>query len=402
MTPEYADIFSDIRVLDLSRLLTGPFASAMLAELGADVIKVEHPERGDETRAFPPFAKGTSLYFAQLNHSRRSIGVDLKHPQGREVIARLTAVSDVVLENFLPGTADRLGVGYEQLSAVNPRIVYCSASGFGQDGPSRDRKAYDSLMQAIGGLTAATGEPDGPPVKAGAPISDIGTAMFGAFAVASALYERERTGVGQYVDVNMFESLIAIMSVYSVDYINTGRLLTRVGTKHRYRVPSGVFSCKDDTMLHITMGEPQWPSFCTAVGHPEWLGEPDFATPSARVDHRDQVEHAVSEALQARTAQDWYEVLDDAGVPCGPVNTFAEVFAHPQIEHAGTVETVDNPVPDEDDFRFIRMPYRFSHRRSHIRGPAPALGQHTDEVLRSLASCTDDEIAQLRAGGAVG
>ena len=401
MDDRFAEVFRGTRILDLSRLLTGPYASTMFAELGAEVIKVENPDGGDETRGFPPFAKGTSLYFSQLNHSRRSVAINLKHPEGPEVVARLAASSDVVVENFLPGTADTLGVGYEQLSAGNPRLVYCSASGFGQDGPFRRRKAYDSLMQAIGGLTAATGEPDGPPVKAGLPASDIGTAMFGAFAIASALFQREKTGRGQHVDVNMFESLVAMMSVYAVDYINTGRLLERVGTRHRYRVPSGVFTCRDGTLLHITMGEPQWPSFCRAVGHPEWLDNPSFATPAARVEHREEVEREVVEALAVRTAQQWYEVLDSAGVPCGPVNTFAEVFAHPQLVHAGTVESVRNPLPDEDDLNFIRMPYRFDHRRSHIRTAAPALGEHTDELLRDIAGYTADEISRLRSAGAV-
>lgn len=390
-----------VRVLDLSRLVTGPFATSLLAELGADVIKVENPSGGDETRGFPPTAKGVSLYFAQLNHSRRSIAVDLKHPDGPEVVGRLAERCDVVIQNFIPGVADRLGVGYRALSERNPSIVYFSASGFGSDGPFRHRKAYDSLMQAVGGLTAITGEADGPPVKAAVPVADVGTAVFGAFGIVAALLHRTVSGRGQHVEVNMLESLIAMMSVYSVDYLNTGNLVGRVGTRHRYRVPSGVFTCRDETMLHITMGDPQFPSFARVLGHPEWLDDPRFAEAGARVANRESVEAAISEVLLGRTAQEWYELLDDAGVPAGPVNTFREVFDHPQVVHNGTVETVANGDPSEPPLNLLRMPVRFDGEPGHIRSAPPRLGEHTDEVLSEVAGFDDEAIAQLRASGAV-
>lgn len=386
-----------IRVLDLSRLVTGPFATSMLAELGADVIKVENPRSGgDETRGFPPFAKGISLYYAQLNHSRRSIAVDLKHPDGVELVRRLSETSDVVVQNFLPGVADRLGVGFDDLSARNPRIIYLSASGFGSDGPFRERKAYDSLMQAVAGLTAITGEPDRPPVKAGIPASDVGTAIFGAFGIAAALYRRELTGVGQHIEVNMLESLISMMSVYSVDYVNTGRLTGRIGTRHRYRVPSGVFTCRDETMLHVTMGDPQFPSFATAVGHPEWLEDPRFSEAGARVEHRDEVEATIGEVLLERTAQEWYDILDAAGVPAGPVNTFKEVFAHPQVIHHGIVRTVPNSIGGEEPLQLLRMPVHFDGGTGEVTGTAPALGEHTDQILTELLGLSTDDLERLR------
>lgn len=395
-------IFKGVRVLDLSRLVTGPFATSLLAELGADVIKLENPRSGgDETRGFPPFAKGVSLYYAQLNHSRRSIAVDLKDPEGAELTRRLAEQCDVVVQNFIPGVAERLGVGYEDIRARNPRIIYLSASGFGGDGPFKERKAYDSLMQAVAGLTAITGEPDGPPVKAGIPASDVGTAIFGAFGIAAALYERERTGLGQHVEVNMLESLMAMMSVYSVDYVNTGRLTGRIGTRHRYRVPSGVFTCAGGTMLHITMGDPQFPSFAHAVGHPEWLEDQRFAEAGARVENRDEVEAIIGGVLVQRTAQEWYEILDAAGVPVGPVNTFKEVFEHPQVMHHEIVRSVENPIEGEDPINLLRMPVHFAGGDGEITRPAPALGEHTDEVLSSLLGLGDDDLARLRAGGAI-
>jgi crotonobetainyl-CoA:carnitine CoA-transferase CaiB-like acyl-CoA transferase len=402
MTNETAAMLQGIRVLDLSRLVTGPFATSMLAELGADVIKVENPRSGgDETRGFPPFAKGISLYYAQLNHSRRSIAIDLKHPEGVEIVRQLAERSDVVVQNFLPGVADRLGIGYDDLSARNPRIIYLSASGFGGDGPFSGRKAYDSLMQAVAGLTAITGEPDRPPVKAGIPASDVGTAIFGAFGIAAALYRREITGRGQHIEVNMLESLIAMMSVYSVDYINTGRLTGRIGTRHRYRVPSGVFTCRDDTMLHVTMGDPQFPSFARAVGHPEWLDDARFAEAGARVEHRDEVEAIIGEVLLERTAQEWYDVLDAAGVPAGPVNTFKEVFAHPQVLHHGIVRTVENAAAGEDPLHLLRMPVHFDGGSGEVTSTAPALGEHTDEVLSELLGLGPVDLDRLRKGSAI-
>lgn len=389
-------LFFGVRVLDLSRLVTGPISSSMMAELGADVIKVENPSGGgDETRVFPPHVDGRSLYFEQINHSRRSIAIDLKDPAGQALALRMAERCDVVIQNFLPGVAERLGLGYEQVAAVNPRVVYCSASGFGSDGPFRERRAYDSVMQAISGLTGMTGEPDGPPAKAGLPASDVGTAMFGAFGIAAALFDRERTGRGQHVEVNMLDTVISMMALYTVEYLNTGKVPTRVGTKHRYRVPSGVFPCLGGTMLHITMGDTQFPGFARATGHPEWLEDERFAQATARVEHREHVEAVISEVLLERTAQEWYEILDEAGVPVGPVNTIKEVFDHPQVIHNEIVQRIGNE-EDEGAVHLIRMPIRFGGGSGRISGRAPDLGQDTVEILEDLLGMQADEIEALQ------
>jgi len=400
LTSPFADVFKGIRVLDLSRAMSGPFAASMLAELGAEIIKVEQPGTGDEIRGFPPHFDGVSGYYTQLNHSRKSIVVDLKKPEGIAIIRRLAGESDVVLENFVPGVGDRLGIGYRQLSEVNPRLVYCSISGFGQDGPFSRKKAYDSLIQAMGGVMALTGDMDGPPVKAGMPVADVGSAMFAAFAIASGLFNRERTGMGQHVDVAMLDTVLSMLSVYNSEYLNTGKIPQRMGTKHRYRVPSGIFVCKDNTMLHVTMGDRQWVEFCEIVNKPDWLSDPAFASGAARVEHRERVEREVTALLRAHTAQEWYEILDAKGVPCGPVNTFAEVYSHPQIKHREIVATVDHPYGAKP-IRVVRMPFRFNGKPSGVRSPAPKLGEQTAEVLSQVCGYSESEIAQFMKSGIV-
>ncbi len=388
-----------VRILDLTRVFSGPYCTMILAELGAEVTKVESPGMGDETREWPPFIEeGRSGYFFALNRSKRSVAINLRDPRGQAALHRLAAQSDVVVENFTPGVTARLGGDYDTLKAVNPSLIYCSISGFGQTGPYRLRKAYDPVVQALGGVMGLTGHPDGPPAKVGVPTGDIAPAMYGVMAVIAALFWRERTGRGQFIDVGMLDCQVAWLTVQAAIYLGTGKVPHRMGTEHPGRVPTAAFMTSDGRWVHIACNDSQWPTFCNVLGLPDMGGNPDYAKTRRRAELRHEIMPRLQAAILKRTAREWDEVLNGAGIPCGIIYDMDEVFADPQVVAREMVQNFD--FPGIGPVKGIRLPMRFDDLETGIKERPPLLGEHTRPVLAE-AGYSDQEIQDLLQAGVV-
>ena len=397
---------SHIKVLDLSRVLAAPWASQNLADLGAEVIKIERPGVGDDSRAFgPPWVKDAngrdtkdSAYFTSANRGKKSITLNISVPEGQAIVRELAKASDVFIENYKFGDLARYSLGYEDLKALNPRLVYCSVTGFGQTGPYRERPGYDFMIQGMGGMMSVTGEPDsapgGGPQRAGVPIADIITGMYASIAICAALANRERTGHGQHLDLALLDSQIALLAYQNTNYFSTGEPPKRIGNLHPNIVPYQPFHTSDGDVILACGNDNLFRKFCGVAGCSELANDARFATNGKRVENRAELTRLLQEVFGKKTTAEWVDLLEGAGVPNGPINNIAQVFAEPQVKARGVRLELSNAsgvkVP------LVASPMRFSETPIEYRLAPPALGQHTEEVLRGLGK-SDAEIAALRA-----
>jgi formyl-CoA transferase len=387
-----------IRVVDLTRVMTGPYCTMMLGDLGADIVKIEMPGKGDDTRHWgPPFANGEALYYLSVNRNKRSIALDLKSEAGKEALWRLIDTADVLIENFSPGVIGRLGFGWEAVHARNSRTIMASISGFGQTGPGSQRTAYDLVVQGMGGIMSITGPVGGPPTRYGVPIGDMGAGMFTAYAIAAALYGREASGEGQYIDVSMLGGQIALL-VYNIGaYFVTGRVPQPAGNAHPIIVPYDAFPTADG-FVNIAVGnDGLFAKFCAAIGIPEAGNDPRFATNATRVENRTALYEAINGALASLTTDEVIARLDQAGVPSGPIATVDKVFENEQVLHTGQKRVVNHP--NAGEIVLAGFPYDFSDAELTIDRAPPMLGEHTREILAEIGY-NDTEINGMIASGA--
>ena len=393
-----------IRVLDLSRVLVGPFCTMVLGDLGAEIIKVERPGVGDETRTWgPPWINEelkVSAYFASTNRNKKSITVNLATEEGRGIIYKLAKISDVVIENFRPGVAKKLGVDYETISKVNPRIVYCSISGFGQTGPYRDWPAYDIIIQAMGGWMGITGEPDRPPVRIGVALTDIIAGLYAVIAILAALRAREETGRGQYIDISLLDSSISFMTYMAQNYFATGKNPVKMGSGHPNIVPYQAFRAGDGRWIILAVANDRiWKRFCEAAGLQHLADDPRFATNPDRVKNRDQLIPIIEEVIASKPSHEWVKIFIEAGVPCAPVYQMSDIFSDPQVLHREMLLEIEHPKLGK--LKQIGFPIKFSETPCQLRYPPPLLGEHTEEVLKELLGYSDEEIQRLREKGVI-
>jgi crotonobetainyl-CoA:carnitine CoA-transferase CaiB-like acyl-CoA transferase len=367
-----------VRVLDLSRVLAGPFATMVLGDLGADVLKVEHPERGDDTRHWgPPFAGGESAYFLSINRNKRSIGIDLKDPDGLERIEKLAAGADVVIENWRRGALEKLGLGYEKLKRANPDLVYCSITGFGP-GPDEDRPGYDFLVQARGGVMGITGQPGGEPTKVGVAIADIVCGLFASNAILAALHRRSVTGEGTRIEVPLFESTLGWLANRGQEYLTSGEDTGLIGNAHPSIVPYQTFDASDKPLVVAVGNNTQFANLCRVIGRPELAEDERFATNPERVANREALISELQREFGERPADEWADELRAEGVPSGPVNTLADVLADEHLLGSGMLQDLDHP--SAGHLKMLASPILIDGERLSIRRPPPTLGQHTDET----------------------
>jgi formyl-CoA transferase len=389
-----------VRVLDLTRVLAGPYCSMTLSDLGAEVIKVEIPGQGDDTRSYPPYVGGQSSYFMAVNRGKKSVTLDLKAKEGREALQRLAEKSDVFLENFRPGVTERLGVDYKTLSKLNPRLIYCSISSFGQTGPYADRPGYDLIIQGMGGLMGMTGEPDAPPVRVGMAITDLGAGMWATIAILAALRARERDGAGQYIDVSLMDGSVSWMTYAAGNYFATGEVPQRMGSAHPSIVPYQAFEAGDSKSLLVAAGNDKlFALLCEGMELNELPRDPKYETNEKRVESRETLIPLLQREFRKRRRDEWIGSLQALGFPCAPVYTLDEIFADPQVLHRGML--VEMKHPEAGKIKQIGPVIKFSGTPCVVESPPPLLGEHTEEVLRDVAGYGDEEMGWLRKAGVV-
>jgi formyl-CoA transferase/CoA:oxalate CoA-transferase len=390
-----------LTVVDLTRVLSGPYCTMLLADMGARVIKIERPGTGDDTRAWgPPFVGGESSYFLSINRNKESVALDFKAPRGRAILDGLVARADVLVENFHPGTLDALGLGYAQLSARHPRLVYCSITGFGATGPLRHRPGYDAVVQAEGGLMSLTGPGDGEPYRLGVAIADIAAGMFAAQGIALALLVRERTGQGQFVDIAMLDSVAALLTYQAGIYFTTGRTPLRMGNRHPSIAPYDTVAAEDGTLVLAVGNDAQWRAFCRVTGLPSLADDERFATNAARVEHYEDLRPLVARVIRTRTRQEWIDRLVPAGVPCAAVRALDEVLADPQLAAREMIQSLAHPTAGP--VSVLGNPIKLSGTPGGVDSAPPRLGEHTVPVLRQVLGIGPEDIAQLIGAGVIG
>jgi len=395
---------SHIRVLELSRVLAGPWSAQTLADLGADVIKVERPGAGDDTRAWgPPWAGDQSAYFLSTNRGKRSITIDFERPEGQELVRKLAAQADVVIENFKVGGLVKYGLDYDSLKAVNPRLVYCSITGFGQTGPYRNRAGYDFMIQGMGGLMSITGQPDGEPgggpVKVGVAVTDIFTGLYATIGIMGALAHRDRTGEGQQVDLALLDVQVAVLANQAMNCLVGGKAPQRLGNAHPNIVPYQAFATRDGYIILAVGNDGQFAKFCTVAGRPDLARDERYATNPARVANRKELVALLEELIRTRDSQDWLGALEQVGVPCGPINDLAAVFEDPQVKARNIHQ--DLPHPTQGSVPTVASPIRYSGTPLVHDTAPPTLGQHTDTVLAESLGLGEADIAALREKGVI-
>jgi crotonobetainyl-CoA:carnitine CoA-transferase CaiB-like acyl-CoA transferase len=402
---------SHIRVLDLSRVLAGPWAAQNLADLGAEVIKIERPGTGDDTRGWgPPYIRDgegndtpEAAYYASVNRNKKSVTLDIGKPEGQDIVKELAAKCDVLIENYKLGTLRRYGLGYEDLRAVNPRLIYCSVTGFGQDGPYAPRPGYDFIFQGMGGLMSITGERDGEigagPMKVGIAITDVLTGMYASLAISAAITHVERTGQGQYIDLALLDTIVAFNANQVVSYLASGNIPKRWGNAHPQVVPYEVFATSDGHIILAVGNDGQHARFWKVAGRPEIAEDPLFKTNSKRIVNRKALIPLIAEVMKTRTKHEWIEQLEAATVPCGPINNMKEVFEDPQVRHRGL--KVEMPHALGGTAPVVASPMRFSETPVEYRIAPPLLGSFNDEVYQGLLGKSAAELARLKAAGIV-
>jgi crotonobetainyl-CoA:carnitine CoA-transferase CaiB-like acyl-CoA transferase len=402
---------SHLRVLDLSRVLAGPWAAQNLADLGAEVIKIERPGSGDDTRGWgPPYMKDAAgkdtseaAYFLSVNRNKKSVTLDISKPEGQKIVRELAVKSQVLIENYKVGTLKRYGLDYEALKKDNPGLIYCSVTGFGQDGPYAPRPGYDFVFQGMGGLMSITGEREGQPgagpQKVGIAITDVLTGMYASVAILAAITHRERTGKGQYIDAALLDTIVAFNANQIVSYFASGKIPQRFGNAHAQVVPYEVFPTADGHIILAVGNDSQFASFCQAAGCAELAEEARFKTNSARIVHRGELIPLIAEVMRSRTKREWIEALEAANVPCGPINNMKEVFEDPQVQHRKL--RVDMPHPLGGIAPVVRSPLRLSETPVEYRLAPPTLGQHNEEILKGLLGRSDADLKKLKDAGVV-
>jgi crotonobetainyl-CoA:carnitine CoA-transferase CaiB-like acyl-CoA transferase len=394
------DPLDGIRVIDLTRILAGPYCTQALADAGADVVKIEEPSKGDDTRGWgPPFVNGQAVYFLSVNRGKRGITLNLKASGGREILWKLLETADVLVENFRPGTLDRLGFSWEQVRQRNPHIVYASVSGYGPDGPWGGRPGYDAVIQGEGGLMSLTGSPDGPPFRVGASIADVLAGMTAFQGIVLALLRRQRTGEGGCVDVSLLESLLPTFAYHASTYLLTGKVPSRLGNRHPSLAPYETFEAADGPVVLAVGSESLWRAFCRSMGEPELAEDARFRTNALRVSNYDALRAHLAARLVTRKVDEWLADWEAAGIPCGRVRTVAEALELPQVDARGLLVDIDHPVAGFG--RYVGSPIHLDGASRSSRRPPPSLGQHTDEILTEALGLSSADIAALRAAAVV-